>query len=411
MESLKELFKIGMGPSSSHTMGPSAAAKDFKERTTCQTAQYKVTLYGSLAATGKGHLTDSAILQVFGKEATHIDWKPDITLSHHPNAMKFESFTDQGKPLCSGYYFSIGGGSIEGPFDHDFPASDTVAETKSLYPYATMREIVPYLEDKHLSYFDYVIDNDEEDLYSYLQHVWSVMEDAIDRGMKATGFLPGPLHLKRKAASFAQNREKFHNILGHISEPFPYALAVSEENASGGVVVTAPTCGSCGILPAVLKLFQEKYQFSENRIIRALAVGGLFGNIVKTNGSISGAAVGCQGEVGVACAMAAASATYLLGGSLRQIEAAAEIGLEHHLGLTCDPVLGLVQVPCIERNAIATTRALEAASYALLSDGIHIINYDEVIKTMVQTGHDLNSNYRETACGGLAKYYQLCAAI
>ena len=250
-----------------------------------------------------------------------------------------------------------------------------------------------------------MFDHEDKELPDYLSEVWHSMQAAIERGIENEGLIPGPLKLPRKAAAYAMKSRNAQGFIRSISATFAYALAVSEENASGGIVVTAPTCGASGVLPAVLKTMQDTFQFRDVRIVRALATAGLIGNLVKTNGSISGAEVGCQGEVGTACAMAAAAAAQLLGGTPRQIEYAAEMGLEHHLGLTCDPVLGLVQVPCIERNAVASTRAIDAATYATLSDGRHMVSFDEVIDTMLQTGRDMAGHYRETSTGGLAMFY------
>jgi L-serine dehydratase len=268
-----------------------------------------------------------------------------------------------------------------------------------------MRRILPHVEAEGLTLWEYVFAHEGDEIEGFLEEVWRAMQAAVDRGLEEEGRLPGPLKLRRKASSFAMKSRNAEGFIKQISTLFSYALAVSEENAAGGTVVTAPTCGASGVLPAVLRTLRETYRFSDTRIIRALATAGLIGNTVKTNGSISGAEVGCQGEVGTACAMAAAATTHLLGGTPRQIEYAAEMGLEHHLGLTCDPVLGLVQVPCIERNAVAATRAVDAGTFATLSDGSHMISLDEVIDTMFQTGRDMASTYRETAEGGLARFY------
>ena len=244
------------------------------------------------------------------------------------------------------------------------------------------------------------------DLWDYLREVWQTMKAAVERGLDAEGVLPGPLNLRRKAAAYYVKATGYKDNLRTRGLVFSYALAVSEENAAGGKIVTAPTCGSCGVLPGVLYHMWKSREFSEARILRALATAGLFGNVVKAHASISGAEVGCQGEVGVACAMAAAAASQLFGGSPAQIEYAAEMGLEHHLGMTCDPVCGMVQIPCIERNAYAAARALDANIYSTFSDGIHRVSFDKVVEVMKQTGHDLPSLYKETAEGGLAKDYK-----
>ncbi len=407
MESLRELYRIGVGPSSSHTMGPARAARTFY-RNHPDAPSYRITLYGSLAATGAGHLTDKAVLAELPPERSTLNWRPDITLPAHPNGMRFETLDPSGTPQHEWLCFSIGGGALADSAD---PAGTALQKPKNTtsgtpaYPITTIRELLPWAEKEGKSFWEYVFDNEDDQISDYLKRIWVTMEEAIERGVENEGPLPGPLKLRRKAAAYAMKSRNAHGFIRGISSTFAYALAVSEENACGGVVVTAPTCGSCGVLPAVLKTMQDTFEFSDTRLIRALATAGLIGNLVKTNGSISGAEVGCQGEVGTACAMAAAAAAHLLGGTPRQIEYAAEMGLEHHLGLTCDPVLGLVQVPCIERNAVAATRAIDAATYATLSDGSHMVSLDEVVDTMLQTGRDMSGNYRETSTGGLAMFY------
>ena len=344
MESLKEIFRIGKGPSSSHTMGPQRAATIFAERHP-EAARFEVTLYGSLAATGKGHMTDKAIIDVLKQVApVEITWEPDIFLPYHPNGMLFRAFNDSQELL---------------------------------------------------------------DEWDYLREVWKTMQAAVERGLDSEGALPGPLNLARKAPNYYIKARGYKPSLQSRGMVYSYALAVSEENASGGTIVTAPTCGACGVVPAVLYHLSKGHEFSETKILHALATAGLFGNIVKYNASISGAEVGCQGEVGVACAMASAASCQLFGGSPSQIEYAAEMGLEHHLGMTCDPVCGLVQIPCIERNAFAACRALDAQLYASFSDGSHRVSFDRVVEVMKQTGHDIPSLYKETSAGGLAKDYQM----
>jgi len=265
-----------------------------------------------------------------------------------------------------------------------------------------MKDIMEYCIGKGLNYWEYVQRYEDADLWDYLAEVWQKMKESIKRGLTEEEVLPGPLHLQRKATKFYVKSKGLKPSLESQGLTFAYALAVSEENASGHVIVTAPTCGSCGVLPAVLYHLQNTKDFMDTRILRALATAGLFGNVVKENASISGAEVGCQGEVGVACAMAAAAASQLFGGSLSQIEYAAEMGLEHHLGMTCDPVCGLVQIPCIERNAYAALRALDSNLYSSFTDGVHSVSFDRVVEVMKQTGHDLPSLYKETSEGGLA---------
>ncbi len=394
MESIKEIFKIGRGPSSSHTMAPALASEQFLERN-MSASSFSVTLYGSLAATGEGHMTDKAILDVLGKERTKIVWEPETFLPQHPNGLRFESYDNEGKITESWTTFSIGGGDL----------SDT-GERKTgatVYPHSTMKEILEWCQANGRTFWEYVDIHENKDVWDYLAEVWKAMTDSVERGLDKEGVLPGGLNLSRKAASFYIKAKGYQGSMQRRSMTFSFALAVSEENASGGIVVTAPTCGSSGVLPGLLYLNRKFYDFSDSRIIKAIATAGLIGNIIKTNASISGAEVGCQGEVGSACAMAAGAGVQLFGGTPAQIEYAASIGIEHFLGLTCDPVCGLVQIPCIERNAFGATRAVDANMYALLSDGKHLVSFDTVVEAMKRTGHDLPRIYKETAAGGLAE--------
>ncbi|MDL2265895.1 L-serine ammonia-lyase [Parabacteroides sp. OttesenSCG-928-G07] len=398
MESIRQIFRIGYGPSSSHTMGPRRAASIFLERNR-QACRFEVTLYSSLAATGKGHMTDLAILDVLLPVAqTTIRWEPKIVLPFHPNGMKFESFNAEDQVLESWTVFSIGGGVL---------ANEKFNEQKAaeVYEMNSIREIQAWCEKTGHSYWEYVEQCEGPEIWEYLAEVWEVMQSAVSRGLEAEGNIPGGLGLRRKASDYMIRAKGYDGSMKGRGLVYAYALAVSEENACGGRIVTAPTCGSCGVIPAVLYHLKQTREFRDSRILRALATAGLFGNIVRTNASISGAEVGCQGEVGVACAMGAGAACQLFGGSSAQIEYAAEMGLEHHLGLTCDPVCGLVQIPCIERNAFAAARALDANAYANFSDGKHRVSFDQVVEVMRQTGHDLPSLYKETSEGGLAKKY------
>lgn len=398
MESIKSIFRIGTGPSSSHTMGPQQAARLFSQRAP-GAATYRVTLYGSLAATGRGHLTDKAILDVLSPLApTELVWKPETVLAFHPNGMLFEAFAPEGNLIDSWTVFSVGGGALA-----DERGRVGEEESPAVYPLTTLDDIEKYCEEKGLTYWEYVEQHEGKEIWDYLAVVWETMKAAIDRGLEAEGVLPGGLGLRRKAAAYYVKAKGYDGSMRSRGMVYAYALAVSEENAAGGTIVTAPTCGSCGVLPAVLYHLKLRQDFREIRILRALATAGLIGNIVRRNASISGAEVGCQGEVGVACAMGSAAACQLFGGSIAQIEYAAEMGLEHHLGLTCDPVCGLVQIPCIERNAYAAARALDANIYATFSDGKHRVSFDRVVAVMKQTGHDLPSLYKETSEGGLAK--------
>lgn len=398
MITLKELYRIGHGPSSSHTMGPRNAATQFLGRNT-EAAHFVVTLYGSLAATGKGHMTDQAVLDVLGKERTTIKWEPKVFLPFHPNGMRFVALDGENQTLDEWVVFSVGGGALA-------EEGQQAVEHKHIYNMNTATEILSWCISTGKSYWEYVEECEGSEIWDYLLEVWETMKSAVQRGLEQEGVLPGPLCLRRKAALYFVRAEGYQQSMRTRGLLFAYALAVSEENAAGGKIVTAPTCGSCGVLPAVLYHLYKSRNFSEQRIVRALATAGLFGNIVKTNASISGAEVGCQGEVGVACAMAAAAAAQLFGGLPSQIEYAAEMGLEHHLGLTCDPVCGLVQIPCIERNAYAAARAMDANSYAMFTDGVHRVSFDKVVEVMKKTGHDLPSLYKETAEGGLAQDYK-----
>jgi L-serine dehydratase len=397
MESIKQIFRIGHGPSSSHTMGPRRAAKLFDERN-FGPASYRVTLYGSLAATGKGHMTDKAILDVLQSHApTTILWEPQIVLPFHPNGMKFESFNTKGVLQKEWTVYSIGGGTLA---NEDFNEQQT---TKAIYQMQSISEIQKWCEETGHSYWEYVDQCEDSDIWDYLGEVWTAMQEAIYRGLEAEGVLPGGLGIRRKSSDYMIRAKGYGSSIKSRGMVYAFALAVSEENACGGRIVTAPTCGSSGVIPAVLYHLKDTREFRDSRILHALATAGLFGNVARTNASVSGAEVGCQGEVGVACAMAAAAASQLFGGTAAQIEYAAEMGLEHHLGLTCDPVCGLVQIPCIERNAFAACRALDANTYSNFSDGKHRVSFDQVVEVMKQTGHDLPSLYKETSEGGLAK--------
>lgn len=396
MESIRQLYKIGHGPSSSHTMGPRHAAIAFAERSRDKVSRYVVTLYGALAATGRGHLTDQAILSVLTPVApTEIVWQPEVVLPFHTNGMKFDAFDSEGHLVDTWTVYSVGGGDI-------VEEGQERTGGEAIYPLTKIKDIQAECEKNGTSYWEYVDKYEGAGIWDYLRQVWNVMKAAVERGIEAEGVLPGGLGVRRKAVSYYVHAEGYSQSLKSRGLVYAYALAVSEENASGGEIVTAPTCGSCGIVPAVLYHLHKSKGFSEQRILRALATAGLFGNVVKHNASVSGAEVGCQGEVGVACAMAAAAASQLFGGTVAQIEYSAEMGLEHHLGLTCDPVCGLVQIPCIERNAYAAARALDANLYAAFSDGRHSVDFDRIVEVMKQTGHDIPSLYKETAKGGLA---------
>ena len=400
MESIRQIYRIGQGPSSSHTMGPRRASSIFLEKISGKrVTKFVITLYGSLAATGRGHLTDRAILEGLGDEVpTEIIWKPKEFLSFHPNGMLFEAFAD-GNLVESWQVFSIGGGTL---------ANEEFNEQKveSVYELSTISDILAWCNKTGYTFWEYVEQCEGKEIWDYLAEVWEVMQDAVRRGLTTEGIMPGGLGLQRKALNYNVRSRGMSGSMKSRGLIYSYALAVAEENACGGQIVTAPTCGSCGVMPAVLYHLKSSHDVTDQRILRALATGGLFGNVVRTNASVSGAEVGCQGEVGVACAMAAAAASQLFGGTISQIEYAAEMGLEHHLGLTGDPVCGLVQIPCIERNAFAAARALDANSYSNFTDGRHRVSFDSVVEVKKRTGHDLPSLYKETSEGGLAANFE-----
>ena len=381
-------------------MGPAKAATLFRQRIP-QAHSFRVYLQGSLAATGRGHLTDIAIQRSLAPCEVGFVWQPEYIPGFHPNGMRLEAMDSTGLVIGDWEVFSVGGGALR-------ENTDTLwlPEPRPTYEDTTMNAILKRCARSGQAFWEYVQDQEGIDIWDFLAEVWQVMQAAIERGLQAEGVLPGGLGLTRKAWVFyRQISVSGRNFLNEGLLP-AYALAVAEENASGNRVVTAPTCGSSGIVPAVLRYVQENTNCGEAAILRALATAGLIGNLVKQNASISGAEVGCQGEVGVACAMAAGAAAQILGGTPRQVEYAAEMGLEHNLGLTCDPVNGMVQIPCIERNVFAAAQALTCARYACATDGSHRVSFDEVVAVMKQTGHDLPSLYRETASGGLATAYR-----
>lgn len=398
MKSLKELYKIGRGPSSSHTMAPEKAVMLFEKKYP-EAATFRAVLFGSLAQTGKGHGTNVVIKKTFTKPV-RVVFDCDTQDIPHPNTMDLYALDIDGNTIAKWRVISVGGGAIE-------VEGEKSIEPDEVYPHNSFEEIEKYCENEEITIPEYVFRFEGEDISAYLKDIWEHMKAAIKQGLKADGILPGGLNTERKAKYLYNQR--------HIDESpetrenrivCSYAFAVSEQNAAGEVIVTAPTCGACGILPAVLKYEQEKHKFDDEDIVRALCTAGIIGNLVKTNASISGAECGCQAECGTACSMAAAGAAELLGMDMSQIEYAAEVAMEHHLGLTCDPVDGLVQIPCIERNAVSAMRAINAVSLANFLTTTRQISFDTVVATMYQTGKDLNRRYRETAEGGLAKSYK-----
>ncbi|MBQ8583788.1 MAG: L-serine ammonia-lyase, iron-sulfur-dependent, subunit alpha [Clostridia bacterium] len=397
MKSIRDIYKIGKGPSSSHTMGPAKAMSIYASEHP-DADSYYVILYGSLADTGEGHGTDKAIESVAGKPVK-IEFNRTERELPHENTMDIFSVKGEAR-LDKMRVMSVGGGDIKIEGREDDGARDVYAET-------TFEEIATLCKKEGIRLSQYVEEREGKEIYGFLYEVWETMKKAIHEGLTTSGILPGGLNVERKAQYLYNQR--------HIDESpvtrenrivCSYAYAVSEQNADNGTIVTAPTCGACAVLPSVLRYMQEKHGFADKDILRALAVAGLIGTLVKTNASISGAECGCQAEIGTACSMASAALAELFEMGIDQIEYSAEIAFEHHLGLTCDPICGLVQIPCIERNAVAAMRAINALSLANFLSGSRKISLDLVIKTMYETGKDLSHLYRETAAGGLAKHYR-----
>lgn len=395
MKSLRELYRIGKGPSSSHTIGPERACKLFSMENP-QADAFKVVLYGSLAKTGEGHGTERVIASVLPNVSIAYDVQ---TPTPHPNTMDLYAYL-HNRELAHLRVYSVGGGAIQ-------VEGRTETEGAEVYNLEKLAEIRAYCERKGMRLYEYVYERETEEIKPFLAQVWQMMKAAVLRGVEETGVLPGGLEVERRAKILYNGETNGESA--EIRENrlvCAYAFAVSEENASGGTIVTAPTCGACGVLPAVLKYAQERQGYTDEKIVNALATAGLIGNLIKTNASISGAECGCQAEIGSACCMATAALSELRGLTLGQIEYAAEVAMEHHLGLTCDPICGLVQIPCIERNAVAAMRAINASSLAYFLTDSRKISFDLVIKTMYETGKDLRRPYRETAEGGLAKLYK-----
>lgn len=395
MKSIKYIYKAGYGPSSSHTMGPAAACGEFLNKNEAADS-FKVILYGSLAKTGRGHGTDTVIRKCFHPKEVEIIFNEEDNDIPHPNTMDMYAVKD-GVLSERTRVMSIGGGTIE--YENGYKSIEEDATS-----FSSFKKISEYCQSKDISLWDYVLETEDEDIVDYLDDVWKKMKNSIAKGLKDSGELPGGLGVFKKAKYLYSQR--------HIDESAEtaenrrvcsFAFAVSEQNASGEQIVTAPTCGASGVVPAVLFYFQQKRRYTDREIAEALGVGGLIGNLVKFNASISGAECGCQAEIGTACAMASAALGQLFGLHIDQIEYAAEIAIEHHLGLTCDPIKGLVQIPCIERNAVAAMRAINAVSLANFLSDTRKISLDDVIKTMKETGININKKFRETSEGGLAK--------
>lgn len=401
MKSLREIYRIGNGPSSSHTMGVAAAAEIFRERTAGADA-YQVTLYGSLASTGEGHCTDKVLLETLAPVPTRIFFDTESPTPYHPNTLDIIAFSNK-QVIASQRFYSVGGGAVEIEGEN---ASNKGG--KDIYTLRTFDAIKKYCAKTNKRLWEYVYEVEGCEIKEYLNQVWQQMKNTLAAGLKGTGVLPGPLGLRREAAQIYNKVVKNESPTVFENRMLcAYAFAVAEENAAGGRTVTAPTCGACGVLPAVLFYKQQYRGFTDDEVVNALATAGLIGNIIKTNATISGAEGGCQAEIGSACSMAAAANSELYKQDLKQIEYAAEIAMEHHLGLTCDPICGLVQIPCIERNAIAALRAIDASRLAFFLSESRKISFDLVVKTMYETGKDMNDHYKETSKGGLAKLYNI----
>ena len=398
MKSIREIYKIGKGPSSSHTMGPERAAQLFKSKYPNADA-FKVILYGSLSKTGVGHGTDRVLREVLSPLPTEIVFSKEELPGAHPNTLDFFAY-QKGVEICKLRVESIGGGDIRIPGQRD-------TQSEEVYIEHSFAEIADFCKWRYIhTLSEYVELNEGPEIWDFLMEVWLTMKRSIDEGLSATGVLPGGLNVQRKAKYlYEQEPEEKVPALQEFQMLAAYAYAVAEQNADNGTVVTAPTCGACGVLPAVLKYAQVTRGFTDEQIIRGLATAGIIGNLTKTNASISGAECGCQAEIGTACSMAAAALAELYNQNLDQVEYAAEVAMEHHLGLTCDPICGLVQIPCIERNAVAAVRAMNACNLSYFLTGSRNISYDMVCRAMKETGIHLDHRFRETSEGGLAKLY------
>ena len=398
MKSIRDIYKVGKGPSSSHTMGPERAAHLFLGQHP-DADGFQVVLYGSLSNTGIGHGTDRVLRQVLSPYPTEIIFSKEELEGSHPNTLDFIALKE-GKQIGFLRVESIGGGDIRVP-------GQAHLDPPEVYPENSFAEIADFCKWRYIDKLsDYVELNEGEDIWVFLMDVWQTMKQSIADGLSATGVLPGGLNVQRKAKYlYEQTPEENVPALLEFQKIAAYAYAVAEQNADNGTIVTAPTCGACGVLPAVLKYAQDTRGYSDEQIIRGLAAAGIIGSLTKRNASISGAQCGCQAEIGTACSMAAAALAELYEQNLDQVEYAAEVAMEHHLGLTCDPICGLVQIPCIERNAVAAMRAMNACNLSYFLTGSRNISYDMVCRAMHETGINLNHRFRETSEGGLAKIY------
>ena len=402
LQSIFEVYAAGAGPSSTHSIGPQRAARLFVASLPAPPARVRVTLYGSLAATGRGHWTDRTLVRTLDPVPAEVVFDSSAAELPHPNTMKFEAFDSAGQPLKAWTVCSIGGGNLREADGRVIPAAPHPVD----YPVANIDEAMDYCRAHNLSFWQ-LVEQTETNLWPRIEAIWNAMRDTVKRGLHSKQIiLPGTLELARRAGTTWHRAQHLKGTSRELGLVASFALAVAEENAAGMQVVTAPSCGAAGVLPAVLYFFKTARRFSTRQILEALATAGLFGASIRANATVSGAEAGCQAEIGSACSMAAAAAAQLHGASLNQIEYAAEMAMEHNLGLTCDPIEGYVQIPCIERNMNAALRAIECAAFTLLTDGRHLVSFDDVIEVMNRTGRDLQAAYRETSRGGLAQLWR-----
>lgn len=401
LQSIFEVYAIGAGPSSTHSMGPQRAARLFVESLPGPPARVRVTLFGSLAATGRGHWTDRTLVRTLDPVRVEVVFDPHRTSLPHPNTMTFEAFDAGGTRMKEWTVCSVGGGNLRAADGTPVAGSDPAE-----YPVGSIDEAMDYCRAHQITFWQ-LVERTERDLWPRLERVWTAMRDTVKRGLNSKQIiLPGTLELARRAGTTWRRAQDLKGTAREMGLLAAFALAVAEENAAGMQVVTAPSCGAAGVLPAVLYYFKTIRRHPRQRILEALATAGLFGASIRANATVSGAEAGCQAEVGSACSMAAAAAAQLAGATLQQIEYAAEMAMEHNLGLTCDPIEGYVQIPCIERNMNAALRAIECAAFTRLTDGRHLVSFDDVIEVMNRTGRDLQAAYRETAGGGLARLWR-----
>ncbi len=401
LQSIFEVYAIGAGPSSTHSMGPQRAARLFVQSLPAAPARIRATLFGSLAATGRGHWTDRTLVRTLDPIRVEVVFDTQTADLPHPNTMKFEAFDATGKPLKDWTVCSVGGGNLR-----DAAGNSIAPAPAAEYPVANIAEAMDYCRANDLAFWQ-LVENNEPDLWPRLGDIWDAMVETVRRGLASKQIiLPGTLELARRAGTTWHRASVLKGMPRDLGLVASFALAVAEENAAGMQVVTAPSCGAAGVLPAVLYFFKTARRIPRQKILEALATAGLFGSSIRANATVSGAEAGCQAEIGSACSMAAAAAAQLNGASLNQIEYAAEMAMEHNLGLTCDPIEGYVQIPCIERNMNAALRAIECAAFTLLTDGRHLVSFDDVIEVMNRTGRDLQAAYRETAKGGLAQLWR-----